>query len=153
MAELENMPTISEIAAWCDFEECDDLARLLTLLGAKPTTKTRIFSAIPQELLESTNQKWRLPTGESPNPILQTKAVMLEAVARITHRRRADRQKTIELEELKTRANLTTASAGPPAKMIKLSSLVGDDREVRPMQQAVDILWEILLLMGLVLAA
>ena len=67
---------------------------------------------------------------------------MLEAVARITHRRRAERQKTIELEELKTRANLTSASAGPPAKMIKLSSLVGDDREVRPMQQAVEILWK-----------
>ena len=60
-----SLSTISEIAAWCDFEESDDLAELLTLLGAKPTTKTRIFSAIPQKLLESTIQKWRLPSGGS----------------------------------------------------------------------------------------
>ena len=29
MAELANMPTVSEIASWCDFDESDDLAGLL----------------------------------------------------------------------------------------------------------------------------
>ena len=44
MAELAGMPTISETATWCDFEESDDLAGPLPLLRAKTTTKTRIFA-------------------------------------------------------------------------------------------------------------
>ena len=140
---VANMPAVSEIAAWCYFEESDDLAVLLTLLGAKATTKTSIFAAIPEPLLEWTFQKWRLPSGDSPSPVLQAKAGLMGAVARLTQDRRAERQKAMELEELKARAKLTavtTADAAPAQcvdsarQMIKLSSVVdqADDREVRP---------------------
>ena len=81
MGELAKMPTVSEIASWCDFEESDDLAGLLTLLGAKTTTKTRILGAIPQQSFESAIEKWRLPSGDSPSPVLQAKAGLMEAVA------------------------------------------------------------------------
>ena len=61
---------------------------------------------------------------------------MLEAVARLTHDRRAERQKAIDMEELKSRAKLTTVSADPPTQMIELSSVVGDGREVRSVERA-----------------
>ena len=50
MAEWANMPTVSEIAAWSDSEEDDDLAGLLTLLGARTSINTRIISAIPEQI-------------------------------------------------------------------------------------------------------
>ena len=56
MAELENMPNVHEIASWCDFEESDDLAGLLHSLRAKATTKSRIFAAISQQLLEDNSE-------------------------------------------------------------------------------------------------
>ena len=59
MAELENMSNVYEIASWCDFEQSDDLAGLPHSLRAKATTKSRIFAAILQQLLESTTQNWR----------------------------------------------------------------------------------------------
>ena len=61
---------------------------------------------------------------------------MLEAVARLTHDRRAERQKAIDMEELKSRAKLTTVSADPPTQMIELSSVVGDCGEVRSVERA-----------------
>ena len=61
---------------------------------------------------------------------------MLEAVARLTHDRRAERQKAIGMEELKSRAKLTTVSADPPTQMIELSLVVGDGREVRSVERA-----------------
>ena len=93
MAELANMPTVSEIASWCDFEESDDLAGLFTLLDAKTTTKTRILGAIPQQSLESAIEKWRLPSGDGPSQVLQAKAGLLGAVARLAQERRVERQK------------------------------------------------------------
>ena len=56
IAELANMPNVYEIASWCDFEESDDLAGLLHSLRAKATTKSRIFAAISQQLLEDNSE-------------------------------------------------------------------------------------------------
>ena len=68
----------------------------------------------------------------------------MEAVARLTQERLVERQKAMELKELKARAKLTTVTsayaapaqyADPAMQMSKLSSVVdqADDREARPL--------------------
>ena len=99
MANLANIPTVSVIAAWCDFQVDDDVAGLLTLLGAKTSTQTRsIIAAIAEQLFGSTSQKWLFPPDVCPSPALQAKAGMLGAVVRLTHEKRARRQKAMDLK-------------------------------------------------------
>ena len=62
---------------------CYCTSRLLfTLLGAKTSTKTRIISAIAEQIFDFTIQKWRLPSGEVPSAVFQAKAGLSRAVAR-----------------------------------------------------------------------
>ena len=68
MAELANMPKVYEIASWCEFEEICDLAGLLHSSHAKATTKSHIFAAISQQLLESTIQNWPISPAPSCRP-------------------------------------------------------------------------------------
>ena len=139
MVELATMPTVSEIASCCDFEESDDLTGLLTLLGAKTTPKTRILGASPQQSFELAIKKSRLPSG----PVLQAKAVLMGAVARLALEKALSGRKAMELKEFKARAKLAIVSAVlaqytyPAFKMIKFSTVVvqADDREVRPLEQ------------------
>ena len=61
---------------------CYCTSRLLfTLLGAKTSTKTRIISAIAEQIFDFTIPKWRLPSGEVPSAVFQAKAGLSRAVA------------------------------------------------------------------------
>ena len=69
---------------------------------------SRILGAIPQQSFESAIEKWRLPSGDSPSPVLQAKAGLMGAVAGLAQERLVERQKAMELKELKARAKLSS---------------------------------------------
>ena len=128
-------------AHWCDSEDDDDLAGLLTLWGAKTSTRTRITTAISEQLFEWTIQKWRLRFDECPSLALKAKAGTLGALARPAQEKRARQQRAMDLRRLHARAHIAAGTSAPAAtasQTIKLASVVdqADDREVHLLVQA-----------------
>ena len=109
MAELANMPTVSEIASWCDFEKSDDLAGLLTLLVPK----------------RRPNHAFSLPSASSPSSRrLRHGAFLLATVPALSCRPKRGcweqwrdlSRKAMELKELNKRsASAVPAQCADPA--------------------------------------
>ena len=110
MAELANMPTVSEIAYSCEFEENKRFGRATLFAGCHTSNQNPHFRGHHQAPL-GVDDSGMAPSGDSPSLVLQATAGLMGAVARLTQERHAERQKAMELELLTARAKLTTVTS------------------------------------------
>ena len=155
--ELQSFKTVEDICNWAELgdstdEDTNPRKTFLSSLGAKPTTKVRTLSAIPESAWDAAISSWKVGDA-APSAVLLASAGLVWTAARLAAgvvQTRSQREATaaaearhleIKHEIAKLQASQPQApSAASASGQIKLSTVVDQgiptDRDITPLTES-----------------